>query len=249
MMIKPTFLTAALILLTSASADPHRCGTSTLFGYADLDSLQADINALESVAATTQFIICPGTTFEQEPTEEGLNFNLPEKTVGPIIIQCGDESTNAKFQDSACTFTGGFHHVWVTQVGALTFDGITFEKASRGSVWTGLGMEQISFKDCVWKDNVYAWENSGGEPCPTGCAAAVAGKDGGATSFVNCNFFENAGNSGAVYGEDMNYSFDGCKFENNTGTVSGFGCGGSNRRDCELTDTFSLHSIGSQPRR
>ena len=212
MMLRSTIV---LTLLATTEALPSRCGTTDVVGYSDWGTLQADIDALESGSESTQFTICPGTTFKLEENSEGLRFDLP-KDVGPVLVKCGESGSFV----NACTIVGGLHHIWITEVGPLTFQGLTFEEATRGSVWTGLGMEEISFSDCTWKENAYSWDNTGGAPCPTGCAGAVSGKDGGATSFVRCQFYNNSGDSGAVFGEDMNYSFDQCKFEGNTGTVS-----------------------------
>ncbi|CAB9519727.1 expressed unknown protein [Seminavis robusta] len=214
------------MVTTRVNAVPALCPRDpSVTGYSDLSTLQDDINLVKEESSTNTFnpppntqvfTICPGTTFrltgDVDIGNQGLHFahssNLP-----PMVLQCG---LQGKSSDS-CILRGGLHHVWIDNVGALSFKGITFQAATRGSVWMGTGQNEIAFDDCIWQDNTHEWTAVGGANCPNGCAAALAGRFG-AANVTNCQFRDNRGKSGAVYGEGMEYTMDRCVFQGNTGT-------------------------------
>lgn len=124
-----------------------------MMGYSDWAMLQQDLDAVkEATNDPTKpllFKICPNTTFALATNgdgNQGLYF-LHAKDLPVMILRCGEDG----FSSDNCVVTGGLHHVWIDTVGALVFQGITFEKAHRGSVWMGTGQTQVTFEDCVWK--------------------------------------------------------------------------------------------------
>lgn len=225
----------ALSLLTSTMvrALPSLCPRDqNIVGYSDWNVLFNDIRSLSRFSAweDATFVVCPGTTFYPAWAVPGnrvlrLDYDFAQQ-VPPITLQCGPEGTNSTH---ACTVKGGLHHVVVQRVQELAFEGITFEGATRGSVWIEEGTQQVSFKDCIWENNVYNWDPTPAELdrptlCPTGCYGAVGGRHSAAT-FENCWFVNNEGDSGAVYGLKMDYTFVGCEFRGNKARASDLGIG------------------------
>jgi hypothetical protein len=152
------FLLAMMTSMKTTSAEPAVCPENpNMIGYSDWAILQEDLDAVKEdttdvvVDATKPllFKICPNTTFSLATNgdgNEGLYFHH-RSDLPVMILRCGEYG----YSSDNCVVSGGLHQVWIDAVGGLVFQGLTFEKARRGSVWLGTGQTQITFEDCVWR--------------------------------------------------------------------------------------------------
>ena len=124
-----------------------------------------------------------------------------------LTIQCG---SSGDFSDD-CVVDGGHHHIWIDKVGKMVVKGITFMNADRGSVSLGTGNDYVTFQDCKWEHNVYTYK---AERCVVHCAAVMSGQYGKVT-LNNCQFIDNIGNTGAIFGQGGHVILDHCTFKGN----------------------------------
>lgn len=218
------FLALCLLLLASVGlvrSSPSQCPYErTLEGYSDWNLLKNDILDFTNNKRTV-FTLCPFTDFFlSENDDDGLNFNLKDSETQHLTIQCGSQGL---LRDD-CVIYGGHNHVWINRApGGITFSGIRFQHADQTSIWAGTGQLGIVFRGCVFENNVYVSpygaNSDNQDPCHTGCAGVFSGEFGVA-SFEDCRFFNNGGHFGAIYGQDMELTFDSCVFVGNENTVS-----------------------------
>jgi hypothetical protein len=211
------FFLISSAIIEPVLAEPSACPNDpSVVGYSDWETLLNDIGTFRG--GRDLYILCPETTFMlNDEDKTALEFSFSSSQLPPMKLQCGPNGKSS----GNCIVHGGHHHVWVDRYvgGALTFQGIVFEKATRESIWAGdgkgLGRSHIHFDDCIWRDNVYDYPYDDQVGCLAGCAAVMGGIDA-VVSFSNCQFLDNEGKSGTIYGQGMELAFDHCIFKGNT---------------------------------
>lgn len=173
--------------------------------YSAATTTSSSTTTTSSAQEAVVFRLCPNTTFQLSSSytmrniySDNVDSNGGDpplhlywsKDLPPVVLECGDsskEENNVDTNTNTCIIQGGLHHLWIDQVSAFTVRGITFLGAERGSIWAGMGLFDIKFENCIWKDNTYTLSSTTTDQCATGCAAALGGLHG-AVSFTNCQF-------------------------------------------------------------